>query len=256
VAAVIACAAIPIFSFITSGTGYFIDDFGYHTVAVASWIQHGAFRQIMPQYEAYFPLNAELLSGWFALPFHHDAMVGLAGLVWLALAAVSAAGLARLAGGGTTAGLITAAAVLASTPLVWQTRTFSACDLAGSASLLAAAYFTASSTRTQRLDQAIVAGLLVGLALGAKPTFLPPACLLCLYPLRAPMGRRSRLKFTATMFASAAVLGSVWYLRNWINTGNPLFPAEVGPFAGPLTHAEQHDLKLSNVIPLVGFGDT
>jgi len=251
IAAVIAFGSIPLITLITKGTGYFIDDFGYHAVAVAAWLQHGDFRQIMPQFMAYLPLNAELLSGWFALPYHDDTMVALAGLVWFALAAISAAGLARLAGCDATATLLTCAAVLASPLLIWQTRTFSACDLAGSASLLAAAYFVTSATRARRLDQATVAGLLAGLAAGTKATFLPVALLVCLFPLCAPLSRRSRLGFTATMFAAAAVFGSVWYLRNWMTTGNPLFPAQLGPFAGPLTPAEQTDIKLSGLIALV-----
>lgn len=32
-----------------------------------------------------------------------------------------------------------------------------------------------------------------------------------------------------------AITGSYWYVRNWILTGNPLFPGRVGPFDGPLT---------------------
>jgi hypothetical protein len=250
-ATVIFFASAPVLALFTQGTGYFIDDFGYHAVAVASWIQHGNFGQIMPQFMACLPLNAELLSGWFALPFHRDAMVALAGLVWLALAAISAACLARLAGGDITASLIIGAAVLAAPPIVWQTRTFSACDLAGSASLLAAAYFVAASTRTRRIDQAVVAGLLAGLAAGTKATFLPVTVLLCLFPLCSSMSRQARLRFAAMMFAAAFVFGSVWYLRNWIATGNPLFPAQVGPFAGPLTRAEQHDIRLSGLIALV-----
>jgi hypothetical protein len=247
----IAFASFPLVRVFTAGAGYFIDDFGYHSMAVASWIQNGAFRQIMPQFMAYLPMNAELLSGWFALPYHHDAMVAMAGLVWLALAAIAAGGLVRLGGGDATASLLTAAAIMASPTVVWQTRTFSACDLAGSASLLAAIYFSRNSVKCGRIGQAAAAGLLAGFAGGAKVTFLPIAVLICSFPLwtsSAPMPRRTRLSFAAVMSLAAVALGSLWYVRNWVETGNPLFPAQVGPFAGPLTSAEQKDIRLVGLL--------
>jgi hypothetical protein len=246
--AVIAFASFPLVRVLTAGTGYFIDDFGYHSMAAATWIQSGGFGQIMPQFMAYLPLNAELLSGWFALPYHHDAMVALASVVWLALAAIAAGGLVRLGGGDATASLLTAAAILASPPLVWQTRTFSACDLAGSAGLLAAIYFARNAIATRRFGLAVAAGLLAGFAAGTKATFLPVTALICLYPLCAPMPLRNRLSSVAVMSLSAAALGALWYLRNWAASGNPLFPAQIGPFAGPLTSAEQTDIKLIGLL--------
>ena len=245
--AVVAFASFPVVRAFTAGTGYFIDDFGYHAVAVAAWIQHGGFTQIMPQFMAYLPLNAELLAAWFALPFHHDGLVVLTGLVWLGLAAVAAGGIVRLAGCDATASLLTAAAVLASPPLVWQTRTFSACDLAGSAALLGAIYFAARASGTLRPGHAVVAGLLAGFAAGTKATFLPVAAVVCVSPLLARMPWRSRVTLFAAMCAAAAATGSVWFLRNALASGNPLFPAEIGPFAGPLSRSEQVD------ITLVGF---
>ncbi len=242
--AVVAFASFPVVRAFTAGTGYFIDDFGYHAVAVAAWVQHGGFTQIMPQFMAYLSLNAELLAGWFALPFHDDRLVVLAGLVWLGLAAVAAGGIVRLAGGDATASLATAAAVLASQPLVWQTRTFSACDLAGSATLLAAVYFSARASETLQPGHAVAAGLLAGFAAGVKITFLPVAAVICVSPLFARTRWRSRAPLFAAMCAAAAATGSVWYFRNALITGNPLFPAEIGPFAGPLTHGEQAKVTL------------
>jgi hypothetical protein len=248
VGALLAFLSLPLVRVFTAGTGYFIDDLGYHAVAAASWVQHGGFAQIMPQFMAYLPFNAELLSGWFALPFHNDAMVVLAGLTWLILAAVAAGGLVRLSGGDATASLLTATAILASPQLAWQTRTFAAADLAGSATLLAAVYFAASAITQRRVSQAIVAGLLAGFAAGTKATFLPVAALICLWPLFAAMPWQKRWAFAVSTMLAVAATGSIWYLRNWIVAGNPLFPAELGPFPGPLTRGEQAQIKLASLI--------
>jgi hypothetical protein len=251
IAMVIAFASLPIARIFSAGTGYFIDDFGYHAVAVASWMQQGDFRQFMPQFMAYLPVNAELLCAWFAAPFHNDVMVVLAGVVWLILAAVAGGGIARLSGSDATASLLVAATVMAAPTLVWQTRTFSASDLAGAATLLAAVYFAATMTTTKRFSHAALAGLLAGFAAGGKATFLPVAAVICLWPLSVPIPWRRRFAFVAVTSLAAAALGSVWYFRNGLATANPLFPAEIGPLAGPLHREDQAGIKLTGLLASV-----
>lgn len=248
IAMFVAFAAFPLARAVTAGTGYFIDDLGYHSVAVASWVQAGDFRQFMPQFMAYLPSNAELLSCWFALPFHHDGMVVLGGVAWLGMAAAAAAGLVRRSGGSVAVSVFVATLVVASPPLVWQVRTFSACDLAGSASLLAAIYFSTHDRSERRIARAVVAGLLAGFAAGTKATFLPVSAAICLYPLFSdqPWRERWRVFFVVTLMT--ALLGAVWYLRNALATGNPLFPAQFGPLAGPFQKADQEKLKLIGLL--------
>ena len=243
--------SLPLARAVKAGTGYFIDDFGYHTVAVASWVQTGDFRQCMPQFMAYLPLNAELLSCWFALPFHHDGMVVLGGVAWLALAAAAAAGLVRRGGGSVAVSVFVATLVIGSPVIAWQVRTFSAGDLAGSASLLAAVYFSAQGRSDRRLGRAVVAGLLAGFAAGTKATFLPVSAVICFYPLFSGPSRRERWREFAVVTLMTVLLGTVWYWRNALVTGNPLFPAELGPFAGPLHKAHQDKLKLTGLIAQV-----
>ena len=247
----VAFALFPLVRAVTAGTGYFIDDYGYHSVAVASWVQAGNFRQFMPQFMAYLPLNAELLSCWFALPFHHDGLVVLGGLAWLAMAAVAAAGLVRRGGGSVAVSIFTATLVIASPQLVWQVRTFSACDLAGSASLLAAIYFSTHCKDEHRFGRAVVAGLFAGFAAGTKATFLPVSAVICLFPLFSDKPWRERWRVFAVVTLMTVLLGVIWYFRNALATGNPLFPAQVGPFAGPFQKADQGKFKLIGLLAQV-----
>lgn len=247
----IAFASFPLVRVITAGTGYFIDDFGYHTVAVASWVKNGDFRQFMPQFMSYLPLNAELLSCWFALPYHMDGMVVLAGVVWLGVATAAAAGLVRQNGGSLHVSILTATLVMVSPPIAWQLRTFSACDLAGSACLLAAIYFIAPLNEEHRIGRAVAAGLLAGFAAGTKATFLPVSAVICLYPLFTTRSWRERWQAAGFSSLTAASLGSIWYFRNALATGNPLFPAQFGPLAGPLTALEQSQIKLVGLLATV-----
>ena len=226
-----------------AGTGFYIDDFGYHAVAVASWIRTGAFGQIMPQFTAYLPLNTEMFAAWFALPLHNDAWVALEGLYWLALAALSVAGLGRLNGLECGPAALLAACVLASATLQWLSRTFASTDLAGSALLLAGAYFATLAARNACMRKALLAGLLVGYAAGCKVTFVPIPGIICLSVAIGPPSP-ARWRMLATALLACAITGSWWYLRNWHITGNPLFPAQLGPFAGPFRHRDQDEKRL------------
>ena len=52
-------------------------------------------------------------------------------------------------------------------------------------------------------------------------------------------------QFTLWMIIMILVLGSVFYIRNWIIAGNPIFPVPLSlPFIGPLTSLEHYSYSL------------
>ena len=50
--------------------------------------------------------------------------------------------------------------------------------------------------------------------------------------------------YCALFLMGSFVTCGFWYARNFIITGNPLFPAAFGPFAGPFSEALQHNSSL------------
>jgi hypothetical protein len=61
------------------------DTLSYHGVSPAWWIQQGDLSPPPYNYESYFPMNVELHSNWFMLPFGHDAHANLGSVSWIAL---------------------------------------------------------------------------------------------------------------------------------------------------------------------------
>jgi hypothetical protein len=227
--------------FLTS-VWYSGDDLTYHGPAVARWFREGAVALPTFNYHAYYPFNAEILSLWFALPQGDDSLVGLTGLTWSVVAACAMTAIGLALGAGRVVALLAAALFLASPSVFAPASTFSAVDLAGAALVLAAVAFAlpggdAPTARSERRVDAAYAGLLSGMALGCKPSFAP----VCLVLAVAFVGRRGtgeavreRCGSVLAFGVCALATGGGWYLRNAVLTGNPLFPAEVGPFEGPL----------------------
>ncbi len=232
------------------GGRFYGDDLSYHGPAAAHWVVGGRLSLSPFSYHAYFPLGAELFSAWFMLPFHSDAVVRLSGAYWAGLAVVAAVCLCLELGAKRSAALLVGVALLATPDVRRQAEMFAAVDLAGAALLLAALVFAvprAGVPQRTRLVEAAYCGLLAGLAAGCKVTFVPIAVLLCLwlaFASRAAVARRTRLASAGVFALAALAAGGYWYIRNVALTGNPLFPAAVGPLGGPFGADEQWRTRL------------
>ncbi len=233
------------------GIRYDWDDLWYHATAPAHWRADGRLSLAPVFYTAHYALNSELFSLWFLLPFRGDALVGLAGFYWAVLAVVSTVSFGLAQGRSRSAALAPAALILAAPVLRAQAETFSAVDLAGPACVLAAVALALPSggpwSLRRRLADACYSGVLAGMAVGCKVSFAPAALVVVLWLLlvqRRQCSLRARAGLAGLFVASALMAGGFWYARNFVLTGNPLFPAEIGPFHGPLAAAVQDRTKL------------
>ncbi len=243
-----------------AGVSYCWDDLSYCGPAAAHWVVGQRLSLAPFWYQAYYPLNAELFSAWFMLPFRSDALVGLSGLSWAALAVAACAALARAQGVRGAAVLMPGALLLASPIVLGSASRFSADDLAGPAAALAALAFAARGTSTAEgtLADAAYAGLLAGLAAGCKALMaLVPVLLFLWLVFDKRWGEKAgaRVKAAAVFVLCAAATGGFWYARNLALTGNPFFPAQVGPFAGPMAGEPLRRTKLISWI-IASPGDT
>jgi hypothetical protein len=235
------------------GTEFSWDDLSYHAPATAHWLADGRISLAPFNYHAYFPFNAEVLSAWFMLPSGTDGLVSLSGLCWgLLLVAATLVLLIEARCSSETAAL--PAAILLGCPIVLgAARTFSATDLAPCAALLSALAFSVDAlggrnARDMRSD-ALYAGFAAGFAAGCKAPFLLPTFVLALWHFwhaKRAHGARNALRLICIFGAAALVTGSYWYARTWWITGNPFYPAKVGPFWGPLGSLEQHRTTLAH----------
>lgn len=222
-----------------TGTRFVFDDITYHASVPAIWVQWQTIDHTNLSYQAYYPFDAELMGLWFATPERHFGHAGLAVLLTVALVITACGAIAEELDAHPGPLLTLLAAILAGKPMLFFARTYSANDLTMAAFLLGMLAFTIPRPSVR---SALWAGALAGAAVGTKVSAAPMVVLCGLVWLwrtaRAP-------RFVTGFVAASLPLGAYWYLHNWAQTGNPLFPADIGPFEGPLDEKTQFRTTLA-----------
>ncbi len=214
------------------------DSLMYHDYFAATWVQTGRLVgfQLPHALEVapFMPTHFEALVAWVMLPFHSDFLVNFANFPVLALAAVGVYALAReLELEPLDASLAAGLLCFSPTMLAYICTQYS--DLLVAATLLCGALFLVRYLRARAWADAAMVFLASALALGTKYSAIPPAGILCLVVVvaaaRGPKGRFSRATRTLALgIAIVAFFGGYRYARNWVEVGNPLFPATIRLF--------------------------
>ncbi|MDX6677760.1 MAG: hypothetical protein QOE31_1812 [Solirubrobacteraceae bacterium] len=225
------------------------DALTYHLTTVATWLQAGNLDPTpLSLCCARYPGGAELLFAWPVLFLGSDQLVDTVQIAFAVLGALAVAGIARSAGLG-RAPAAAAGGLFAVTPVVLAQAPTNYADVIVAAGVLAALHALVRYAATGATARLVVAGLASGLVLGTKGTGILWAAVLAIAALALVVVRARRspaagLARAATAFlAGCLALGAFWYLRNWIDTGNPLHPfrvevAGVRVFEGPLRVAD------------------
>lgn len=207
------------------------DSLTYHLTIPAMWVQHGGYCQwaapdAFGDYSR-FPANGELFGAFLLLPFHGDLLVNLFGLPFLLLGAAALHGLASELGASRRAAALAAAVWMVSPPAFAYVTT-QYVELPMAAEVFAGWLFALRFGRTRAPVDAVLAGAAFGLAVGTKHLALVPAAIGVLWGLWLLVRHRARVvPGLGGGLLAAAVVGAPWYLRNWIETGNPVYPFQV-----------------------------
>lgn len=211
------------------------DGVTYHVPISASWVHSGHAGSVVNVFYGLpggnYPLTNELLTAWamgisrslVAVTLWTPLMIVLvAAGAWLGLRTCSVPRIPATLG---TAGLC-------ALPLVVAHLNEPSTDAAALAWLVCgAALCAASRRRPALLGPAILA---LGLAVGTKTTAFPLAALVlaaALYAARAQVRHMAPALGIAGIAALA--VGGVWYLRNLIDHGSPLWPFVAAPWGDP-----------------------
>lgn len=200
---------------------YSWDALSYHLPKVAEWVRAGAIgTELGPDPRAWFSGGLELVETWWAVFLHHDALIELGGVEFLALGFAGAHALARQTGCTPRAAFL-AGMLYAATPGVLVQSTACLNDAAAAAAVVAAAALVQGRAHPLLWIAAAATGL------GVKATFafsLPGLAFLAWAERKAPMAPLPRPALAVGVAAVAILLGGYWYARNARHHGNPLYP--------------------------------
>ena len=216
-----ACGIFAIAACFRPPTGTEWDAIAYHLANPKVFLHDGRISILPTDHHSNFPFVMEML---FAVGLLYDGYA-LANLFHL----VTAIGLvtsivsfsARMFGknAGYAAGLL-----LMTTPLVlWEASVaYTELGLALYASIAAFAIVSArSENETSKCQEWMrLAGLCLGFALGIKYLAILPLLVLIGYALVVRLPRKLIVQFALI----AMVVGSPWYIKNWVQMRNPVYP--------------------------------
>jgi 4-amino-4-deoxy-L-arabinose transferase-like glycosyltransferase len=243
-----AAAIVALDIFLASAPPTSGDATAYHLSAPKEWLQAGHLFPIWWDWNTFQPFSTEMhLALAQALEGGRAAMTVSGVLGAFSVACVY--GLARELA-GTRAAAVAALVWVAQGMFLWEaTGGFVELVLAGFVAL--GLWHVLASRKSGRLLDAAWAGLVIGIAAGTKYhglVFVPVFALLVAALARGPATRRL---LAAVAFCALAAVAAPWYVRNWIVTGNPVYPFAAGTFGGRYLDASaRYDLDQS----LAGYG--
>jgi len=213
------------------------DDYTYHMVYPALWLQERAIAAVTPAHaftmQAWYPMSASVVATWFMVPFSASrgdslAWVSLTGPLYAGIVISGAAELAGRLGSGPFAWAIPVVLFATSQRTGVMASSFSDADLALAAALFGALAFGIPRSMDESAraiaSDAWYAGSLTGFAVGVKTSAVPAAVIVLLVMvLRAR--RCAATRIVPAFAVSWIVMAGYWYARNVVHTGNPVYPA-------------------------------
>ncbi len=216
------------------------DDLSYHLVFPAEWMQKGTIEtRAIPfgnHSPPYYPMNTELFYLWLLLPLREAFHLNAAQVVFLGVSVLALRSIFRRCGAGRAAS-ITAASLFCVSPVVVPELARAYVDLAFAAFFLMALdsclAFRERPTTSRWLQFVAISGLFVGTKiLGAVLglLFVLPFFGIVLWFARREARSVSAVRVVRNLLFGVIVFlacGGWWYVRNYLLTGNPVFPLEV-----------------------------
>ncbi|MEA2308243.1 MAG: hypothetical protein QOI65_529 [Thermoleophilaceae bacterium] len=222
-----------------------IDTLTFHLPNVAKWIQSGTFWRV-DQYTPFlangnYPQNGDVVFLAVLLPWRNDAFIALVNPLYVALAGVAVYALARELGAARATGALAGSLFVALPVVALGTNGQAMTDSMAFALLGAGALFLVRRERTGRTSDLVLAGLALGLALGTKwyATWGVGAIAVVWLAARVAARRplRTTLRAASALLGLVLLAGGLWLVRNWIESGNPVFPQRVTAFGSTVFDA-------------------
>jgi len=211
------------------------DSLNYHFAVVADWIGHRSMwgvTQFEPGLAAgNYPQNGDVVMLSAVLPWGNDAFVRFAVLPYLALAGLVVFALCRQIGVPRSTAILAGAVFTSIYTVAFPAVTLALPDVVALSMLGAGALFLLRHLQGPGSWDLALAGLSLGIAFGTKWYAVPAiAALIVLWAgawllrSRDPRWIASRVLGTTSLVVA---FGAFWLIRNWVESGSPVFPSGV-----------------------------
>ncbi len=214
-----------------------VDLLNFHLPSAIGWIQSGSLWQVdnfLPMVApGNYPNNGDVMLLAAILPWHNDFLAHLAIWPFFVLTGVATyAGSMRL-GAARSAALVAGCLALAIPVVAVAAMAASITDSVMYFGLTTGLLFLLRHHRTSATSDLVLAGLALGLALGTKWYGVSAVAIVVVVWLGAGFvsdrPARAVVRGGAQLVGLVALAGGIWMLRNWIISGNPVFPVRVAP---------------------------
>jgi len=210
------------------------DNIAYHLPFVVEWFKTGDLKPIYYSAFAgplgYYPSNFDLMMLWVVIPFGNDLLVNWVNFPVFPLLILAFYAVGRELGWSKKSSLL-AAAFFLYMPQTFRQMGISLVDLFFALTFVLSFYFLIIYQKTKSKGDLMLFFLSAGLFCGTKYLGLPyailPIAIAFFLILKEKIKISKKLQKIAIVPIGLIIGGGYWYLRNWIDTGNPLFPLEV-----------------------------
>lgn len=228
-----------------------IDTLSFHLPTVAGWVQSGTIWRVdnfIPDlFFGNYPNNGDVVLLASLLSWHNDFLTHFAIYPFIPLGVVAAYCVARELGAPASAAVLLALTVM-SVPVVLEPALNNALpDAVMFTTFAAGLAFLLRHRRTGATSDLVLAGLGLGLAFGTKWYGVSSVAVVAGIWLGARWRAGARLALVAREGALLGGLilaaGGVWLLRNWIFSGNPVYPVRIAPLGHTIFDAAPDRLR-------------
>jgi len=244
------------------------DDLNYHFTFPVEWLKHGNLNNPITVFDdpspSYYPINGSLLFFWLMVALKNVFLADLGQFPFFILAFLAAYSIAGKVGLGKY-GSFSAAGLFVLIPNFFKQLKIAYLDVMVAALFLIALNYLFLLRKEFSLRNVLIFCLGLGLLLGAKTVALPYSLLLFIpFVYYAVKNRKKAYLFLVAVLAIAS-LGGFSYIRNFLETGNPLYPLNlnllgVNIFKGVIErgvysiHFKQEDYALGKLLFHEGLG--
>jgi hypothetical protein len=214
-----------------------VDTLNFHLPGIAAWIQSGSLWQIdvflSDVAPGHYPNSGDVLLLAAVLPWSNDFLAHLFLYPIYLLTGVATYALARELRAPPAAAAVTAALLMASPVVIVPALIASYPDVVALFGFATGLLFLARHHRSGLTCELVLAGLALGVAFGTKWYAVSAvAVAVGVWALGSLVsGRRWRTvtRQGLALVGLVALAGAIWLLRNWVESGNPVFPVRVAP---------------------------